>query len=105
MQEPEGSFASSMGWTLPGFQIGKNKKLYIICRNEQIQIKMFDSIGRNQFEGLRCVVVGQQAIWKRFNLLWNDLGWSDQTHKCSNYGHEFTQHSQLWKEQSRPILS
>lgn len=23
MQEPEGSFSSSVGWTLPGFQIGK----------------------------------------------------------------------------------
>lgn len=24
MQETEGSFSSSVGWTLPGFQIGKN---------------------------------------------------------------------------------
>lgn len=52
-------------------------------QNEQIQLKRFDSIGRNQLEGRQCAFLGPTNNLKECNLsnlLWNDPGWSALRH-------------------------
>lgn len=83
MQEPEGSFSSSVGWTLPGFQIGKNSiswmgnlgttgknRYFCFFTNCTVFVRL-----NAEWADKKVWFSWAEPIWRMFNvLLWANKG-------------------------------